>query len=229
VTVVHIESGLDELQRLTDLSCAAQPKSADQCIRAGQEAWKRLSSGESWNDWLLVGEALLIGRTDAMQTAHTNVPAGRRYNEDYSSWLKATKFDGIDKAVRSRLFECLKHRDAIERWRATLTTSQRLKLNHPQAVLRRWQKTLIKPTDTPIKPSPHARLTAALIASQEEVARLKLDVERNGDGDRWTPQSSADHVATVILGTFKEWKARDIARAINRGLKKKTEKGCAPS
>ena len=90
-----------------NLGCPDQPKSDNELIRLGQEAWTRLTSCQSWNDWLLVGEALLVGRTECMRVAHTNKPEGRRYNEEFSSWLKATKFDGIDKSTRSRLFECL--------------------------------------------------------------------------------------------------------------------------
>jgi hypothetical protein len=107
----------------------------------------------------------------------------------------------------------------IEAWRATLPLSLRLDLNHPHAVLRRWQATQ-KPRNPVKKPSYVAKLNAALIQSQEETARLKRDVERNGAGDRWTPESSADQVAEVIVGTFKAWKAREIAQAINRRLKK---------
>lgn len=37
-------------------------------VKAGQAAWKRLKSKseKSWNDWMAVGEALLVGREEAM-------------------------------------------------------------------------------------------------------------------------------------------------------------------
>jgi len=222
----HIESGIDEPQRFADLGCPGQPTSGEEVIRAGQEAWKRLSSGRTWTDWGYVGAALDIGQAEAMRMAHTNKPEGCRFNAEYGTWLKATGFDQIDKSTRSRLLSCCRNIHAIEQWLATLPTNKRLALNHPHSVWRAWQRTQVpKPADTPKKPSHVARLNAALIESQEEVARLKRDVERNGDGDRWTPQSRPSEVAAVILGTFKDWACREIACEINRGLKKKTAEG----
>jgi hypothetical protein len=203
----------EPIVEIGNMGCASQPTSNAQCIRAGQEAWHRLVSNQSWGDWCLVSEALDVGRTEAMRVAHTNVPYGQRYCAEYSLWLSRNNFDGIDKGLRSRLFECRAYRPEIERWRATLPLSERLKLNHPQAVLRRW-KAAEKPRAAVKKPSYIAKL-------KEETARLKRDVERNGTGDRWTPESSADQVAAVIVGTFKAWKARDIAQAIKRRLKEK--------
>lgn len=60
-----------------------------------------------------------------MRAAHTNKPEGRRYNEEFSYWLKANKFGSVDKSTRSRLLECLARRDEIESWRVTLATSDR--------------------------------------------------------------------------------------------------------
>jgi hypothetical protein len=203
-----------------DLGCPGQPRSSDdQVVLAGIAAWSRLKQCKTWRDWLVVGEALLVGRTEAMRSAHTNVPEGSRYNREFGDWLVRTPLGEIDKSTRKRLLDCMARRADIEAWRATLPLSLRLDLNHPHAVLRRWQATQ-KPRNPVKKPSYVAKLNAALIQSQEETARLKRDVERNGAGDRWTPESSADQVAEVIVGTFKAWKAREIAQAINRRLKK---------
>jgi predicted nucleic acid-binding Zn-ribbon protein len=38
------------------------------------------------------------------------------------------------------LVEMMENRGAIEEWRATLTTSERLALNHPTSVIRAWRK-----------------------------------------------------------------------------------------
>jgi hypothetical protein len=203
-----------------DLGCPGQPRSSDdQVVLAGIAAWSRLKQCKTWRDWLVVGEALLVGRTEAMRSAHTNVPEGSRYNREFGDWLVRTPLGEIDKSTRKRLLDCMARGAGIEAWRATLPLSLRLDLNHPHAVLRRWQATQ-KPRNPVKKPSYVAKLNAALIQSQEETARLKRDVERNGAGDRWTPESSADQVAEVIVGTFKAWKAREIAQAINRRLKK---------
>jgi hypothetical protein len=117
--------------------------SDDKEIREGQEAWSRLKKHMSWSDWTSVGRAHLKGRQAAMREANTNEPTGRRYNQIFGEWLTRHGFDDIDKGDRSRLFEVMEHLDEIETWLATLPTSNRLRLNHPATVLRKWHaKTL---------------------------------------------------------------------------------------
>jgi hypothetical protein len=210
-----------------DLGCAVQPNLDDQ-VRIGREAWLRLTNNPTFTDWLLVGDALLAGRTEAMRTAHTNSPQGSRYNREYSSWLKANKFDGIDKSTRSRLLECLKHRPKIEAWLATLTTGEHLKLNHPAVILRRWQRTIVKKPDaTAPKVSPVAKLKQSVIALEEENTRMKREIERGG-GDLWTPQDTPKDIARVIFQKISRSKARDVARELNR-LAREIEKANAAS
>ena len=213
----------DRLTKAGNLGCPDQPKSDNELIRLGQEAWTRLTSCQSWNDWLLVGEALLVGRTECMRVAHTNKPEGRRYNEEFSSWLKATKFDGIDKSTRSRLFECLTCRSDIEKWRKTLPTSERLKLNYPTAVLRRWRNTQVrKPNDAEPKPSAMAKLKTANIELQEQIHRLQRDSEHSVP---FTPRDTPKDIAGYVWRTIHEAPklARSIARDLTR-LAKEAEK-----
>jgi hypothetical protein len=148
-------------------------------IERGQQAWGRLKSGAAWEDWLLVGQALEIGRTECRARLGIrpgdNRNLGRGFNESYSKWLEANKFADIDKGVRSRLQECMENRAKIEAWRAALTDTDRLKLNHPQTVLTRWRaSTQVK--EAPSRPSPQAALKDKVVEYEEEIARLK----RNG-------------------------------------------------
>src|SRR5262245_9137644 len=152
-----------------------------------------------------------------MRTAHINQPEGRRYNEEFSAWLKANKFDGIEKSVRSRLLECLKHRNEIEKWRATLATSERIKLNYPPTMLRRWRSTLAsKPTP---KTSHVVKLKNAIIELKEKNARMQRDIERGG-GDLWTAQDTARDIARVIFEKTSPNRAKDIARELSRLARK---------
>ena len=54
------------------LGCSEQPRAESECIRAAQEAWRRLlsSPGPTRQDWLLVGKACQLLRAEAMHTAH---------------------------------------------------------------------------------------------------------------------------------------------------------------
>lgn len=156
-----------------DIGCDAQPNLSE-CVRAAQAAWKRLSSGHTRDDWVLVGKALQMLRVEAMRSAHTNKPEGRRYNQEYSDLLRANGFDGIDKATRSRLFAVFDNIAEIDKWLATVPVNKRLHLNHPDAIWRGWQKStfVAKPGDTPPKPSPNARLKASIIELEEANMRL---------------------------------------------------------
>ena len=196
-----------------DLGRAEQPKSAE-CIRAAQEAWRRLSSGHTRQDWLLVGKACLLLRIEAMRTAHTNRPEGRRYNQEYSGLLKANGFDGVDKATRSKLFFLLDNIAEIEGWLATVPANKRLELNHPHTIWRAYQRTITKKPDDNKKPSHVERLTTSLIESQEENAKLKREAER---GAPFTRQDTARDIAGVIFRTvLAPSKAREVARELNR-------------
>ena len=117
----------------------AQEETRDTYIKRGQEAWRRHKDEATWTDWLAIGEALLIGKSDAMHAAETNKPIGSRYNVAMGVWLTRYHFDEIDKADRHRLLEVMEHRAEIETWRAGLPDIERLRINHPSTVLRRWK------------------------------------------------------------------------------------------
>jgi hypothetical protein len=211
-----------------NLECTVHPKSVHDRIRAGQEAWKRLSSGHAWNDWLLVGEALLAGRLEAMCTAHTNKAEGRRYNEEFGDWLRVNGFDAIEATTRKRLLKCLEHRNEIQAWRATLATNKLHELNHPGVILRRWQKNIVKKLDDVAsqKLSHTEKLKASIIALEEDNARMKREIERGG-GDLWTAQDTSKDIAYVIFRKTSQSKAREIARELNR-LAREVERATAP-
>ena len=195
-----------------DLGCPGQPKSHG-CIWDAQEAWRRLSSGHTRQDWLLVGKACQLLRAEAMHTAHVNKPEGRRYNQEYSGLLKAYGFAGIDKAVRSKLFFILDNITEIEKWLATIPANKRVELNHPQSIWRAYQRTIVKKPDDGKKPSHVEQLRASLIESQEENARLKHEIKC---GDLFTRQDTARSIAAVIFRTVSPSKARAVASELNR-------------
>ena len=115
----------------------------DEKVRLGVEAMQRLSSGNSrdWSDWLIVLDALAIGRHTAMVESGANAPKGNKYCQAYARWLRDhPTFQVINKGDRSRMFECNDNLPAIEVWRARLSPAQRHKWNYPPIVLREWKK-----------------------------------------------------------------------------------------
>jgi hypothetical protein len=191
------------------------PSSDINVINAAQEAAHRLLTGQAWQDWVAVGRALLVGRTEAMRTANTNKPTGKLYAAQFGQWLTAAKLDKVaDKATRSRLLNLLDHIDEVEAWRATLATNKQLELNHPNTVWRHWQKATVVPTmasaDKPL--SPVAKLKESLAASQEEVHRLK---EANG-GNQFTSKDTPKSVVLVLQGTFSISKLKVIRTELGK-------------
>ena len=110
------------------------PLTTDEVIRRGQEAMER--KRRSFDDWMLIAEALQVGRTEVMRVLHTNKPTGGRYKKAMGEWLFTRSFHLIDKCTRNHLLECLRHRTEIAKWRATLTEAGRFSFNHPTTVLR---------------------------------------------------------------------------------------------
>lgn len=150
----------------------------DRISRLGTEAWKRLKKTKDYNDWLKVGEALTVGREWAMNQAQTNKPEGKAYNMAFGEWMERYKLGDMDKGDRSRLFEVMVALPQIEEWRRTLTMTERLKLNHPNAVLRKWKVAWEVPDpNKPAKPAkPNLRDSVATLS--EEVLQLKSEKVR---------------------------------------------------
>jgi len=108
----------------------------------------------------------------ALNQVGSNAPQGSAYNRTFGDWLQANKFDDMDKGERSRLFTIMDNLGEVERWRGTLTLTERLRLNHPNAVLRKW-----KAATTPPKPKKEGTTTAEELApALEENERLKKEI-----------------------------------------------------
>ena len=108
-------------------------------VKHGRDAWERIKSDQTFEDWLLVGQALDIGRAWARQ--RSNATSGRGYNETFSDWLNENGFgdSALDKGTRSRLADIMEHRAEVEAWRAKLPLKERLRKNHPNTIWRGWE------------------------------------------------------------------------------------------
>jgi hypothetical protein len=111
-------------------------------VAAGRAAWGRLRARErtTWDDWLAVGRALVIGREIAMALAKTNRPVGATYNRAMGEWLRQNGFDSIVAQERYRLLLIVENLPAIETWRGGLDDAKRRRLNHPNAVWHTWRR-----------------------------------------------------------------------------------------
>jgi hypothetical protein len=185
-----------------------QQDDRDTHIKRGQEAWMRHKQDATWADWMQIGEALSIGRQDAMATAGTNAPVGSRYNAEFGNWLTRHKFDDIDKGDRSRLFEVMDNQGAIEAWRGTLTQAVRLRLNHPSSVLRKWKTTTV--VKVPKEPKPTLKDSVANLAEAND----KLTRENEALAVRLQEAEAARELAPSPAADTPAMSPKDIAAMI---------------
>ena len=204
----------------------------DRACRQGTQAWQRLKKEKSWMDWLKVGEALQVGREWAMNQAGNNRPEGKGYNTAFGEWLAKYKLDHMDKGDRSRLFSVMDNLPSIEGWRQTLTLTERLKLNHPNAVLRKW-KAYIEPEDAkPTLRDSVANLSEDVEAKNRETAALKehiaeLEAARAmvEPGRRpMTEPNSLDDVRKAYISAAKNLTKEGLTLQAERPPTKRTER-----
>lgn len=212
--VAHSAQDHPPLLAIIDLNmgCPGQPM-LHECILAGQEAWRRLSSGHTRQDWLLVGKALQLLRVEAMLTAHVNKPEGRRYSQEYSDLLRANGFDAVDKSTRSRLLSVLENIAEIEKWLATVPANKQLELNHPHTIWRAYQRIVAKkPGDTTAKKPSHVeKLKQAIVDLEEHATRLASEAP-------FTPRDKPRDQAAVVWRLLQC--SPSAARALCRELYK---------
>jgi hypothetical protein len=117
---------------------AAERFATTRIIRQGRDAWEAINKTQSFDGWLAIGKALLIGREFALRATGANAPMGRRYCLAFSQWSNGHGFT-MQKSVRSVAVELAEHSSEITRWRDSLPERQRRRLIHPLSVTRRWK------------------------------------------------------------------------------------------
>jgi hypothetical protein len=181
---------------------------SDRVARQGTEAWKRLKKEKNWNDWLKVGEALQVGREWAMNQASTNRPDGKAYNTVFGEWLNRYKLDDMDKGDRSRLFSVMDNLPNVEEWRRTLPLTARLKLNHPNAVWRKFKAAYEpeKPKDgKPTLRDSVAGLSEEVAAKDREIAGLREHVaELAAAREREVPTATLPGAIDAVLALIDD-------------------------
>lgn len=195
-------------------------------VRRGREAWISLRSDASWEKWVVIGRALEAGKTAAMRELGTNLPSGRRWNETFGGWLKETEFDQIDKGTRSHLQTCLDNLPAIEAWRQTIGLGLRLRLNHPNAVLRRWQASRQSAIAGTRPGSARPGLREENIRLREELDAHKAKIRRLVADERWpqiTRSDTPDDIVRALLDWLPAAKRYKVASGLMKALKSTAE------
>jgi hypothetical protein len=126
--------------------------------RKAREAHAELKSApkRDWPNWWKLAGGIGAARDEAMRLAAKNAPEGKGYAIHFAAVLKRERLsesDGIDSSTRRDLFRMLKHRVEIEAWLESLDPAQRMKINHPTALIRKWRKTPEGRAAMPPRPS----------------------------------------------------------------------------
>ena len=136
-------------------------------VQQGRAAWERLKKGRAnYDDWVLVGHALIEGRKVAMRNAGCS-PAGRGYSDAFGDWLLHNRLD-LKPSQRAKLLVVMGILPEVEQWRLTLTPTQRLRMNHPGVVLQNYRKA------PNIKPPLEARRGAGMRMRSSRPNRLMI-------------------------------------------------------
>jgi hypothetical protein len=130
-------------------------------VRDGLEVWERLKAASrmTLKDWLIVGAALVEGRTHAIAAAKTNKPSGPKYSQQFHFWMEINGFAEIDKATRSKLLWLMESWPQVEKWLEGKTKAERVKWNHPHTIwvafrcTKRGIKAVLEKAEAPI-PNP---------------------------------------------------------------------------
>jgi hypothetical protein len=205
----------DELTQVN----SSNSTSEDTVIHRGKEAWHRLRTHTTFEDWKAVGKACSIGQATAMRDAHANKPKGRGYNAAISAWGKKHGFADLDKGVRSRLLDVMSHLAGIEAELAKLSDTKRQELNHPNAVWRFWKR-VTKPASAEQRTSPVQKLKDTIVDLQEQNDRMRREIERGG-GDLWNKTDRVKDISKVMINQLGKTKAEKVAREILAALKEK--------
>jgi hypothetical protein len=92
--------------------------------------------------WLLLGEALLVGRAWAMKQAHVSKPYGRGYVTAFSRWLEESEFKTMESNRRGSLMTLAENKEEVLAWFSALPEGRRSRPRNPEAILQAWRKSM---------------------------------------------------------------------------------------
>jgi hypothetical protein len=165
-------------------------------LAAGAAAWTRLRSDgrRTFEDWIVVGQALQIGRSVALKAAGTNRPIGSKYNRIIFRWLIEAGLDGITGPERYRIGPLIGRLPEIMAWREGLSEQKLRSLNSPSATWFAWRRSCGEKKMPKAQPAPFARQLA-----EANVARKGRALYWPQDALRRAHQAMLDSRSTDLL------------------------------
>lgn len=183
----------------------------------GEAAALILRKYESIERWREIGEASAALMHDAMEHAGANGPLGPNYKQ---MWRRLAEHvptvKGLDPAARSAAIWMVENWTEVqERLFSGLTPKERLLVNHPTVVRRRYEAMLKREegvtADKPV--SPRVRLQDQVIRLQEEV-----DLLRKKSGGGLMPSASVSDVTDALFEAHNPAFMRRLMTAVEKRL-----------
>src|SRR5262249_10965871 len=125
-------------------------------------------------------------------------------NMAFGDWLVRHELDDMDKGDRSRLFAVMKNLPEIEGWRQRLPLGERLKLNHPNTIWRRWKEanstlpeTEADDEDEDEAPTEHSPPPDAKPVAKSTLPERDADADEEDDEDEEDEEDEEDSKSTL--------------------------------
>jgi hypothetical protein len=163
----------------------------------GEAAAQVLQKYETIERWHEIGDAAAALMADAMTWGGSNTATGRGYNH---AWARLSAHcptvRDLDKSARSAAVWMAQNWTQVSVWLNTLTPSERLKLNHPTVIHRRYDA-----AHKPPSPEGTAAAVSPRIAAQDELIKVQreLDMLRKKGGGGLLPGASVEEVVEAIF------------------------------
>jgi hypothetical protein len=139
-------------------------------IAAGKVAWRNIRKTSTFDAWLTIGVALLVGRRVCMEKAGTTRPYGSRYIRAFSAWMTEHGFHEIVKPSRTAAMQCAENAGAIRMWLATAST----KACHPVEVWSAYREHRAKQAGRNTANHPRMRIDTETAATARDDVRLAV-------------------------------------------------------
>jgi len=199
-------------------------------LAADTERWKHMGAGAHLQDWLNFYTGLDIRRRLAMRLAHTNQPAGRGYNEMFSTLMREDGIDTADKSAMTAFTAVMWLNEDPERLTIlreilnAMTPGQRARLNSPISARQRVEGVLKarakgEAAEAKVKDSPVALLRAQVAEKDREIATLKAKLAKGEDGSLFDlARDNVEDIARTIVGNVGVNKARSLHHSLGQAI-----------
>lgn len=173
-----------------------------------------LGQNPSIERWLVVGTAANEHKKAAMELAGTDRPIGSAYNK---AWRvlgeRVPNITNLDNGTRTHAMWMASNWEVVNRWRHTLATNERVKLNHPSAVKRRYEATHCVPGENGQSTAKSSRARA-----QDQIARLQEEVDALKGHSRNSVVATGTMSPEEIVRSFQSVRNVDFLKQLRTEL-----------